>query len=104
MKIQAATRLKAEYADVDAAKEFIRSTCGLKVGKLNGRARGLISFNMSAAVVPEVVKRLNKKFNTYAPGEQEHIAYEWKVGLGRLIQISRLGNSFVIILRQKGST
>lgn len=99
IKIEAANRLTAAYADEKQAKSYLESVTGTNIGKSAGRMQGLQVFVLDKGTVDKAVTNLTSKF-----GEPKHdaggdIEYQWYLSKGRFIQIKQTNGRFYIAVK-----
>ena len=99
VQINAATRLRASYADKEKAKEYLSSILGHTRLKYNGAMHGLVLFGLDRHDALDDVKTLTRHFG--APKKTDEDYTEWEVSPGRLIQIRGNGRYPVIALVDK---
>lgn len=99
MKIEAAARLKAAYADVEKARAYLESVAKITVNEPAGRMQGLQVFAIDSSDVMDARKNLTAKFGTSSPGESTNVPYEWDLGQDRFIQISYIRGKYYISVK-----
>lgn len=99
IKIEAAKRLAAAYADEKQAKSYLESVADIRIGKSAGRMQGLQAFALDKGTVDAAVTNLTAKF-----GEPKHdvggdVEYQWDLSKDRFIQIKQTSGRFYIAVK-----